>query len=176
MDSHNEHAVDSSEEPEIVKSSTELIVEQKPTIENPVLRLAPYNIVQQEFSERVQVQRMVQEYKPKWGFALLALTGSAVSFLRQIPIILSLRHPQLSNNPQRNGYNARTVLAATNLEEKGDPILTDEIRYLRQTGFDVRTDTLALDTIGDENASITIYHKDEKLLNEPSISVDNGIY
>ena len=76
----NEKAVDSSEEPDVVQNSTQLILELKPTIENPVIRLAPYNIVQREFAERVQVQRTVQEYKPKWGFALLALTGSAVSF------------------------------------------------------------------------------------------------
>jgi|AntRauTorcE11897_2_1112592.scaffolds.fasta_scaffold01040_8 hypothetical protein len=170
----DEHAVDSSEQPDIVQNSTQLILEQKPTIENPVLRLTPYNIVQREFAERVQVQRMVQEYKPKWGFALLALTGSAISFFAANSDYLL----PSATTTQRITLNATgamlAVLATTNLEEKGDPILTNEIRYLRQTGFDVRTDTLALDTFGNETASITINKGDEVLLNEPSVSIDNG--
>jgi hypothetical protein len=67
-----------------------------------------------------------------------------------------------------------TVLAATNLEEKGEPILTDEIRYLRQTGFDVQTDTLQVDSFNSEPASITVYNGENILLNEEAVSVESG--
>jgi hypothetical protein len=170
----NEKAVDSSEEPDVVQNSTQLILELKPTIENPVIRLAPYNIVQREFAERVQVQRTVQEYKPKWGFALLALTGSAVSFFAANSDYLLPSATTTQRITLNTTAAVLTLLASTNLKEKGDPILTDETRYLRQTGFDVRTDTLAVDSFSNEPASITIYKGDEVLLNEPSVSVDSG--
>lgn len=170
----DEHAVDSEEQPEVVQNSKQLILEHRPTVESPVLRLAPYNIVEREYAERVKVQRMVQEYKPKWGFALLSLTGSALSFIAANTDFLI---PSASTT-QRITLNATgtmlALLATTNLEEKGDPILTDEIRYLRQTGFDVRSDTLAVNNIGDETASITINSANTMLLNEPSISLESG--
>src|SRR6056297_88290 len=170
----DEHAVDSNEEPEIVQNSIQLVPEKKPPLESPVLRLVPYNIVQREYAERIQVQRTVQEYKPKWGFALLTLSGSAISILAANTDYLL----PSANTSQRIALNATgamlAVLAATNLEEKGDPIQTDETRYLRQTGFEIRTDTLRLDSFSGEPASITVYNGDTVLLNEPTVSVESG--
>jgi len=170
----DEHAVDSNEEPEIVQNSIQLVPEKKPTLESPVLRLVSYNIVQREFAERVQVQRTVQEYKPKWGFALLTLTGAAISAIAANSDYLL----PSANTSQRIALNATgailTVLAATNLEEKGEPILTDEIRYLRQTGFDVQTDTLQIDSFSSEPASIAVYNGENVLLNEQTISTESG--
>src|SRR6056297_3844541 len=170
----HEEAVDSSEQPEIVRNSTQLILEQEPTVETPAVRLVPYNIVEREYVERVLVQRTVQEYKPKWGFALLTLTGSAISMLAANTDYLL----PSANTSQRIALNATGailgVLAATNLEEKGDPIQTDETRYLRQTGFHIRTDTLRLDSYSGEPASITVYNGDSVLLNEPTVSVESG--
>ena len=170
----DEHAVDSTEQPETVQNITQLIPEKKPTVENPVLRLVPYNIVEREFAERVLVQRNVQEYKPKWGFALLTLAGSAISlFAANSSYLLPS-----ANTSQRIALNATgamlVLLTATNLEEKGDPIITDELRYLRQTGFEVQTDTLKLNNFSSDSASITVYKGDSVLLNEPSISVESG--
>ena len=170
----SEDAVDSSEQPEVVQNSIELILEQEPSVEHPVLRLAPYNIVRREYAERVQIRRTVQEYKPKWGFALLTLAGSAISILAANTDYLL----PSANTSQRVALNATgamlVLLTATNLEERGDPIMTDEIRYLRQTGFDVRTDTLKLNSFSDAPASITVYNGDTVLLNEPTISFESG--
>lgn len=170
----DEHAVDTNEKPEIVQNSIQLVPEKKPTLESPVLRLVSNNIVQSEFAERVQVQRTVQEYKPKWGFALLTLTGAAISVIAANSDYLL----PSANTSQRIALNATgailTVLAATNLEEKGEPILTDEIRYLRQTGFDVQTDTLQIDSFNSEPASITVYNGENVLLNEQAISTESG--
>lgn len=170
----DEHAVDSNEKPEIVQNSIQLVPEKKPTLESPVLRLVSYNIVQSEFAERVQLQRTVQEYKPKWGFAVLTLTGAAISVIAANSDYLL----PSANTSQRIALNATgailTVLAATNLEEKGEPILTDEIRYLRQTGFDVQTDTLQIDSFNSEPASITVYNGENVLLNEQTISTESG--
>lgn len=170
----DEHAVDSNEDPQVVQNSIQLIPEKKPTLESPVLRLVSYNIVQREFAERVQLQRTVQEYKPKWGFALLTLTGAAISVVAANSDYLL----PSANTSQRIALNATgailAVLAATNLEEKGEPILTDEIRYLRQTGFDVQTDTLQVDSFDSEFASITVNNGENILLNEEAISVESG--
>lgn len=170
----DQKAVDDSENPNIVKNSTELILEEPPTVESPLMRLALYNIVQTEYAERVKVQRLVQEYKPKWGFTFLAAAGAAVSFLAANSDYLV----PAATTTQRISLNATggilALLAVTNLKETGDPILTDETRFLRQTGFEMRTDTLTVNDIGNETASVSIFSGDLEILNEPSISLSNG--
>lgn len=170
----DQKAVDAGETPDVVKNSKELILEETPAVDNPVLRLALYNIVQREYAERVKVQRLVQQYKPKWGFTLLAIAGSAVSFMAANSDYLV----PAATTTQRISLNATSgilaLLAVTNLKEIGDPILTDEIRYLRQTGFEVRTDTLSVNNIGDATASVAIFNGNNEILNEPSISLTDG--
>lgn len=170
----DEHAVNSNESSEILQNSTELVLDERPTVDRPILKLAPYNIVQREFAERVKVQRMVQEYKPKWGFTLLAVAGSAVSFLAANTDYLV----PSATTTQRVSLNATGIilagLATTNLKETGDPILTDEIRYLRQTGFDIRTDTLAAENVGDQTAAISIFHGETEIFQESSVSIRNS--
>lgn len=170
----DQKAVDDDEIPEVVKNSKELILDESPTVDNPVLRLGLYNIVQREYAERVKVQRLVQQYKPKWAFTLLAIAGSAVSFMAANSDYLV----PAATTTQRISLNATSgilaLLAVTNLKETGDPILTDEIRYLRQTGFEVRTDTLSVKNVGDETASVAIFDGDNEILNEPTISLTGG--
>lgn len=169
-----EQAIDSTETPETISENQKLLLEERPTIERPVLKLVPYHIVQREFAERIKVQRMVQQYKPKWGFALLTLAGSAFSFVAaNSDYVLPS-----ATTTQRVALNTTGVmlafLATTNLEETGDPIMTDEIRYLRQTGFETKTDTLAIDDPGEYTGSVVISFQNEEIFNESSIPLSSG--
>lgn len=170
----DEHAVNQSEDPDVLEDRIELLVERKPTVDQPVLSLAPFRIVQQEYAERVKVQRMVQEYKPKWGFTLLAIAGGAVSLAAANTNFLL----PSATTTQRISLNATAgilaVLMTTNLQEKGTPIETDETRYLRQTGITIQSDTLAIEDTGGETASITVLYQDNEVFSEPSVPFSSG--
>lgn len=170
----DQDAINSSEAPETVSETHMLLLENRPTIERPILKLVPYNLVEREFAERVKVQRMVQEYKPKWGFTLLTLAGSAFSFIAANTAYVL----PSTTTTQRVALNATGVmlafLATTNLEETGEPIMTDEIRYLRQTGFDVRTDTLAIQNASEKSGSVDVIFHNEVIFSESSIPLSNG--
>lgn len=172
----DEHAINQSEPPAIVSEMELLIAEELPSIERPVLKLVPYSIVQREYAERVKIQRMVQKYRPKWGFSILAAAGSALAFTAANTDIL-MSGPSTT---QRIALNSTGILlgtlAATNLRPAGDPILTDEIRYLRQTGINTKTDTVFIQQTIDQTASLTITYEGTEIFHDPAVQLsDNSV-
>lgn len=172
----DEHGVDDTETPEIVSKTELLHIEERPTVGRPVLKLAPYQKIQMEYPRRVKVQRTVQEYQPKWSFAILSLAGSSLALFaantdRLVPS---------ASLTQRVALNLAGValgtLAFTNLKERGEPILTEEVRYLRQSGIDIRTDTMRVELNENSTASLTITYNQHEIFNDSSIPVtDNSI-
>lgn len=170
----DEQAVNRAENPEIVSQTERLFAEEMPTVERPVLKLAPYGITTLEYAERIKIQRTVQEYRPKWGFALLSAAGSALAFTAANSDLLLSG----TSTTQRIAFNTTGVLlgtlAVTNLRESGEPILTDEIRYLRQTGIDTKSDTVRVQQQINQTASVSILYEGDEVFNESSIELTNN--
>jgi len=167
----DEYAVDESEKPRMVSEDERLLIDEYPTIENPIIRLAPFRIVENEYSERILVERAVQQYRPRWGFALLALSGSAFA-------ITAANTDMILTDPSRIqsvGLTAAGLLlgslAFTNLRESGDSILTDEKRYLRSTGKTIKVDTVRtlLNPGEEKTASIEVDYNGSKIFEDHSV-------
>ncbi len=170
----DEHAVNPVESPDIVSETELLIAEEMPAVERPILKLSAYKIIQSEYAERVKIQRTVQEYRPKWGFALLTAAGSALSFTAANTDLFLAGQ----SNTQQIALNATGallgILAVTNLRESGDPIPTDEIRYLRQTGIEFKTDTVFAQQTINQTASITVTHEGTEIFHDSSVQLLNN--
>ncbi|WP_116033908.1 hypothetical protein [Rhodohalobacter sp. SW132] len=170
----DEHAINPAESAEVVAVSELLLAEELPTIENPVLTLSPYRVEQREYTERIQIQRMVQEYRPKWGFAVLAAAGSVLSFTAANSGYL-ISSPSTTQQVSLNAVGVFLgTLAATNLRESGDPIQTDESRFLRQSGTDLRTDTLSIQQTIDQTASISVLVDDEEVFYDSTVQLSGN--
>lgn len=170
----DEQAINQNESPEIVSQTERLFAEEMPTVERPVLKLVPYGITTLDYAERIKIQRTVQEYRPKWGFALLSAAGSALAFTAaNSDLFLSG-----TSTTQRVAFNTTGILlgtlAVTNLRETGEPILTDEIRYLRQTGIETKRDTVRVQQQIDQTASVSILYDGNEIFNEPSVELTNN--
>ncbi len=170
----DEQAINRAENPKIVSHTESLFAEEMPTLERPVLKLVPYGINTLEYAERIKIQRTVQEYRPKWGFSLLSVAGSALAFTAANSDLLLSG----TSTTQRIAFNTTGVLlgtlAVTNLRESGEPILTDEIRYLRQTGIDTRADTVRVHQQIDQTASVSVLYDGREVFNESSIELTNN--
>lgn len=159
----DEHAVNENQQPRVLSEKLILAPEQYPTVESPILRLVSMNIIEEEYDQRIKVERTVQEYRPKWGFSILTLSGAAFAITAANTSFLSD-----VNSTQRLALNvtslALATLAVTNLRESGDPIYTGELQYLRRTGFVTKTDTTA-SLLPDENtfAKVEILFKGEQI-------------
>lgn len=171
----DEYAVDENEKPRLISEDEQLLIDDYPTVENPILRLAPYKVIKNEYSQRILVERAVQQYRPRWGFALLALSGSAFA-------IAAANSDLLIADPTRTQRIGLTlsggllgVLAFTNLKEVGEPILTDEKQYLRSTATTTRIDTvLSMPSSGSNNGSVEVRYKGKPIFEDQSISLSNN--
>jgi len=118
----DEHAIDEEEDPEIISETDILEIREYPTIESPIVTFAPYSLVEKEYTERVKIERFVQEYRPRWGFTTVALAGSAFAFSAANTGLI-LDSP---TQTQKIGFNAAGsvlgILAFTNLRPVGDSI------------------------------------------------------
>lgn len=170
----DEDAVNENQTPRIISETMILDAEQMPTVENPVLRLVPYTITESEYDQRIKVERAVQQYRPKWGFSIISLSGAAFALTAAHTDALSV------NNTQRLALNmtagALAVLAVTNLRETGDPIFTGETQYLRRTGFETRKDTvITIPENRELTAHVEVYYNGTTIFSEEQLAFSGNV-
>lgn len=143
------------------------------TPENPVLKLELYSKTKFEYTERVLMQRTIQDYKLRPGFVALGLGGAAMAFY----LANSNAINGSGTSPQSLTLNGAGVLIAfsgfLNLKPVGEPRPTGEERYLRITGNIVKTDTVKADSKETNPASIIAKHNDRIIFEEVQ-SFTNG--
>lgn len=170
----DEEAVNENQAPRIVSETMILDAEQMPTVDNPVLRLVPYTVTESEYDQRIKVERAVQQYRPKWGFSLISLSGAAFALTAAHTDAISV------NNTQRLALNITAgvlaVLAVTNLRESGDPIFTGETQYLRRTGFETRRDTVIIIPEDDDlTAHVEVFHNGTSIFSEEELAFSGNV-
>jgi len=169
------YSTDHGEEPAKVDSEYILVVSNDATVANPVLELSPYEIADFEYVQRVLVERTVQNYRPRWGFALLSGFGAAIS-------VYAGNSSRFINNPSATQKIALTstgvllsLLAISNMKPVSNPIYTGEKRYLRRSGTEIRPDTLQAQRINNARAIVTLLYNEEILVQDKEYHSDNGI-
>lgn len=171
----DEHAINEEEEPEILSETDILEIREYPSIESPVVTFAPYSLVEKEYTERVQIERFVQEYRPRWGFTTVALAGAAFAFSAANTGLI-LDSP---TQTQTIGFNAAGsvlgILAFSNLKPIGESIPSGETHFLRSSGTKVETDTVQIAAGEDENVFMEVTYKDEVIFADEDISFSDGL-
>ena len=170
----DQHSVDESAEPRVVLDEKSYILEREPTLDDPVAGFQLYQIRDLEFPERIRIERTVQQYKPKWEFVLLGLTGAAVAAVAaNTGIILSN-----ASVTQKVGLNLSagliSILSFTNLETTGEPIYTGETKLMRQSGVEVRRDSLMMQPEETEYVDLRILLRDETLFSQEEVPLEDG--
>jgi len=170
----DQNAVDENSEPRIVLQQTAFVMDEEPTVDNPVASFTLYQIEDREYPERIRVERTVQQYKPKWGFVLLGLAGATVSVLAANSGIL-LSNPSTT---QKLGLNVTAglmgILSFTNLQPSGEPIYTGETKLMRQSGVEVSRDSIRYQSDEEILADVQILLDDSELFSQSGVPVDGG--
>lgn len=173
----DQHAVDMENEPVILNEKYVLLLQNQPSVDNPVLSFIPYKVVEKEYQERVKVERSVQKYRPKWKFLVL---GGAGAIFAAIAGNTNLLLPSVSGG-QQVAFNLSAALLAglafTNMEPVGDPIFTGESQLQRRSGSEVISDTLQTDSIGEAlDVDLEIIYQDETIFSESNIQLTDGSF
>lgn len=170
----DQNAVDGSAEPRVVEDRQAFILNQRPTVDEPIVGFQLYQIKDLEFPERVRVERTVQKYKPKWGFVLLGVAGAATAVVAaNTGVILSS-----ASVTQKIGLNLSagllSILSFTNLESTGEPIYTGETKLMRQSGVEARRDSVKIEPDDSVYVDVNIFLHDEALFSQEEVPVENG--
>lgn len=158
-------AIDESDY-EVLQEDNFLKASGKISPDNPVLKLNVYSKTKYEYTQRVLMQRNIQEYKLRPGFVALGLGGAAMAFY-------------LANANVTEGIGTSTksltlngvgvLLAASgflNMKAVGEPRPTGEERFLRNSGNAVKVDTAKADKNIDETVRVGIRYNDRMILEE----------
>ncbi|PWN07123.1 hypothetical protein [Rhodohalobacter mucosus] len=173
----DEFALDSSAEPEIVDRTNILVLEREPTPENPVLLYTPYEVIQEQYPLRVEMERTVQKYRPRWGFMLLGLAGTLFAFAaaNSNTILTDVSRSQKVILNVTGGVLG--ILSFVNLQPSGDPIYTGESELMRRSGVEVLVDSTSIPGVESGVLDVvSITYLDSVLFRETDLALpENGL-
>lgn len=139
----NEETIDPGVEPTVVNIKSVLLLESDPTYTNPIITFSSNQIVEKEYLQRIEMERTVQSFRPRWGFLTLGLSATAFTVLAANTSMIS---PSIGTN-QKIGLNLAAgllgVVSVTNFKPVGEPIFTGERQLRSQSGSVMLSDTLS---------------------------------
>lgn len=158
---------------EIVKKDYVLQQNDEVTPQNPVLSLGLYAKTEYEFTQRVLMERNIQDYRLRAGTTALGVGGAAMAFY--LANIADFGNQSSTRRWTLNGMGAFMLASGfLNMKPIGDPRPTGEERYLRSTGTTVEVDTVQADTEVDTSASVYMLYNDLIIFEEHNQIITNG--
>ena len=157
-------AIDQSDY-QILQQKNFLVVSEDVTPENPVLKLDVFSKKEYEYSQRVLMQRNIQEYRLRPGFVALGVAGSAMAFY----LANSNSFGNMSSAKSWTLNAAGALFLASgflNMKPVEEPRPTGEERYLRSTGTTTAVDTVNADKDFSALASVAVKHNGELVFTE----------
>ena len=171
----DENAIDTNDEPELISERTILLLENEPDVDNPVMSFYPYRVTEKEYSQRVQTERTVQKYRPRWGFLTAGLAGAVFTAAVANTSFLGTTS-SVSNRVLLNLTSG--ILAAVsvfNMEPTGEPIHTGEIELMRRSGNEVVADSTRQNTLDQEfMINLQINYKGNEVHSQSDLTLTNG--
>lgn len=144
----------------VLEQESFLVPSGKISPENPVLKLDVYSKNKYEYTQRVLMQRNIQEYRLRAGFVALGLGGAAMSFY--LANSNALTSMSSTKSWALNAAGALFIASGfLNMKPVGNPRPTGEERYLRSTGTTTVVDTLDTDQDSSTLASIVVRHNEK---------------
>ncbi|MDX1591288.1 MAG: hypothetical protein R3283_04960 [Balneolaceae bacterium] len=173
----NQYALDENAEPEIVDRSNILVLENEPTPQDPALRYNAYEILQEEYPLRVEMERTVQKYRPRWGFMILGLAGTLFALTAANTGIILGDAGRTQKAILNLTGGVLGVLSFINLQPSGEPIYTGEKELMRRSGIEVLVDSTAIQNSESDRLSlVTISFRDSILFSESNLPLsENGL-
>ncbi|TVR17906.1 MAG: hypothetical protein EA391_03520 [Balneolaceae bacterium] len=138
----DQNATDERIDPVILEERNIIQITEEPTVENPLVIYGIFTVAEQQFVQRIQVERTIQQYRPRWGYLALGLAGATFAVLAANT---STVLPSVSSGarlPLNVTAASLALLSFSNLQPTGTPIFTGETELMRRSGTEIVSDTL----------------------------------
>lgn len=146
-----------------LKSESQFIeIEEWPTPDRPVVTFNLYNRNEYSYPVRQKSRRYVQQYRPRYAYMFLGLSGAALAFyLANSP---DFTDDALNKNERVVLNSAGAILAIAsllNMKPVGEPLDTGEDKLLNEVGETAVVDTTRATGPEEFPVRITAWHNDE---------------
>lgn len=159
---------------EIVEENYFLQQSNEVSPESPVLSLDLFSETKYEYTQRVLMERNIQDYTLRPGTTALGVGGAAMAFY--VANIADLgNHSSSTKRWSLNSIGALMLASGfLNMKPVGNPRPTGEERYLRTTGVTTEIDTVNADAKNDASASVYMLYNDLIIFEENDQNISNG--
>ena len=170
----NEAAIDPDVESTVVSERNVLLIESEPTYSNPVITFSAYQIVDKEYIQKIEMERSVQQYRPRWGFFTLGLSATLFTLLAANTSFVSSSIGKNQKIMLNLAAGLIGIVSVTNMKPVGEPIFTGEKQLMRQSGFVVLSDTLANENRNVQmDVDLQIHFEEDTVLSESGLELTN---
>ena len=138
----DQNATDERIDPVILEERNILQVTDEPTIDNPVVTYGIFTVADQQFVQRIQVERTIQRYRPRWGYLALGLAGATFAALAANTSTVLPSVSSEARLPLNVTAASLALLSFSNMQPTGEPIFTGETELMRRSGTEIISDTL----------------------------------
>ncbi len=146
-------------------SSEEFIQQAYPvTPSRPVFNLALYAKNTYEYKKKVEVERSLQRYRPRLGYALFGLMGASAAFYAANTTEFESSLSQTQSVALNSAGALLVGMSFLNTEPVGEPKKTGETRLIRTSGSEIRVDTVRVNGKFEETVGITVYFRDKVVI------------
>ncbi|SMO36378.1 hypothetical protein [Gracilimonas mengyeensis] len=142
--------------------------------EQPLAYFDLYRINTYEYTQRVQTERYVQQYRPRLGYVLLGAAGAGLSYYAAFSDQLLSRPTDTQRYALMGAGTLLTGVSFLNMKPVGEPKKTGESRLLRQTGTETEVDTLASDPYQEETARLRVRYNGDMLIQSDNWPFDGN--
>lgn len=170
----NEESIDPNVEPTVVGERSVLLLESEPTYSNPIITFKANQIVDKEYLQRIETERSVQQFRPRWGVLTLGLSATAFTIITANTHLVSTSLGKNQKIILNLAAGILGVVSITNLKPIGEPIFTGERQLKRESGYVVLSDTL--EQVNSEiqlNVDLLVSFKGDTVLSESGLQLNN---
>ncbi|MDX1636968.1 MAG: caspase family protein [Balneolaceae bacterium] len=167
------HSVDNSDF-RVLTSREFPAIARPPTPEEPVLDLQIMSRPTNEYAEKVLMERYVQDYKIRPLFFTFGIAGAATAFYLANSNSVKQVDGRLETVALNGIGGLLTIATAFNFQSSGEPRPTGEERYLRTTGYDIRTDTTRVTASLQDSAYVTVRYGEREISERQRFEISGG--
>ncbi len=169
----NTSAIDSTDY-EVISSYEFLRQSSRLSPQDPILKLQLFSSTTYRYSEKVLLQRMIQDYRLRPGFVALGIVGAGLAFYAANSNTITGSSSSVKSITLNSAGSLLVLTAFLNMKPVGEPRPTGEERYLRRTGSLVSTDTLQINTT-EQTADVDIFYGDQLVRQEVDTPMPSGL-
>lgn len=169
-----EPAVDISES-QLIDTRPAFVIRSMPTPERPILTIDGRTIEVYESPLKLEANRVIQRYRPRYGWAAFGILGAGgLFYIANADGFFETDLTRTQKNVLMGSGGLLLAGSMLNMRPVGDPRYTGEKRFLNKVGTDTRMDTTSV-AAKPFDVIINAFHDEDEIVSGLQLRVDSTL-